>query len=531
MIASLANVNYHMINLRQVLLIVSFLSFSICSHAQDSLNMRVMANLDGLGADYNDVWGYSWGDKEYAIVGSNTAINIVDVTDCGNPTLVSAWVDGGSKVWRDFKDYKDYVYAVCDNCSEGLQIISKANPVDSTWQYTDNFTRAHNIYIDESSGRLYVAGIIPNNYGLQVYDLDANPTNPPLLATINFRDWDDGAVASGTNWYVHDVYVRNDTAYCSHGNNGHANWDMSDLSDIQLLGDFDNAGYNHSSWTHDELPLEYVAREVPAGMPLEVYDISDMSDISVIRTFSHSIHPPSGDDPISRPHNPYYRHDRLYLSNYHDGLKVYDLSDDPEDPQILAYYDTYDINNGNYNGFEGCWGTYPYLPSGCLLASDISTGLYTMKLLVPPTRDTEVTDVDVILDTPAASLYFASTDSKIWRFRMGGAGTILKSIATSVPSATSEVINSNLRLTTPGAGIYMRNNLGEYYKVSIADGGTISSVLVAEADLPTEHVTFSGQNIYISQYAAGVEFTSPDGTCYRLSINPGGSNSIVSDCD
>jgi len=498
--------------------------------AQDSLNMRVMAIVDGLGVEYNDVWGYTWGDKEYAVVGSNTAINIVDVTDCGNPVVVSSWVDGGSKIWRDFKDYRDYVYGVCDSCSEGLQIISKANPVDSTWQHTDNFTRAHNIFIDKKSGRLYVAGIVPNNYGLQVYDLNENPTDPPLLATINFRDWDDDAVTSGSNWYVHDVYVRNDTAYCSHGNKGHASWDMSDLTDIKLLGDYDDTGYNHSSWTHDELPLEYVAREVPNGMEMQVYDISDMLDITPITAFSHTIHTPTTSAPRSTPHNPFYRHDRLYVSNYHDGLKVYDLSD-PEDPMILAYYDTYDVNNGNYSGYEGCWGTYPYLPSGCLLASDISFGLHTLKLLVPPTKDTEIADVELILDTPSSSIYFATADSKIWRLRLGPSGTILKSQVTSVPGSPVEAVNSNLKLSTPGNGIYMQNSIGEYYRLFMDTGGILATKFTPEADLPTNHVKFSGQDIYISQFAAGVEFTAPDGTCYRLSISPGGGNLITSDCD
>ena len=37
----------------------------------------------------------------------------------------------------------------------------------------------------------------------------------------------------------------------------------------------------------------------------------------------------------------------------------------------VTYYDSY---SGSGNGFDGCWGTYPYLPSGNIISSDINSG-------------------------------------------------------------------------------------------------------------------------------------------------------------
>ncbi len=60
------------------------------------------------GFVYNDIWGYTDDDnKEYAIIGSSQAINIYDVTDCANPILKMAHVDGSTVTWRDFKVYRN----------------------------------------------------------------------------------------------------------------------------------------------------------------------------------------------------------------------------------------------------------------------------------------------------------------------------------------------------------------------------------------------------------------------------------------
>ncbi|MDX1409885.1 MAG: hypothetical protein R3330_17165, partial [Saprospiraceae bacterium] len=77
-------------------------------------------------------------------------------------------------------------------------------------------------------------------------------------------------------------------------------------------------------------------------------------------------------------HNPFILGDLAFIAYYHDGLQVFDISDSSNIVNV-GYYDTYP-NNTNYNGYEGAWGVYPFLPSGRILISDISTGLYIVTL-------------------------------------------------------------------------------------------------------------------------------------------------------
>ena len=61
--------------------------------------------------------------------------------------------------------------------------------------------------------------------------------------------------------------------------------------------------------------------------------------------------------------------------------RFFDISN-PASPFKVAYYDTHP-GNTDYNGFFGCWGTYPYLPSGTILASDDLNGLFVMQFAGP----------------------------------------------------------------------------------------------------------------------------------------------------
>ena len=70
----------------------------------------------------------------------------------------------------------------------------------------------------------------------------------------------------------------------------------------------------------------------------------------------------------------------LVTSYYTSGVTVIDASN-PYNLQEVAFFDT----SPNYSGseFEGCWGAYPYLPSGLILASDQQTGLHILEITGP----------------------------------------------------------------------------------------------------------------------------------------------------
>jgi len=98
--------------------------------------------------------------------------------------------------------------------------------------------------------------------------------------------------------------------------------------------------------------------------------------MSILSEFKEPLLEPDLTDNIV--HNPFLKGDLCFTSYYHDGLQIIDVSN-PSDPIRVGYYDT-DPTTTNYNGFKGSWGTYPYFPSGNVIASDVDKGLYVLEL-------------------------------------------------------------------------------------------------------------------------------------------------------
>jgi hypothetical protein len=47
---------------------------------------------------------------------------------------------------------------------------------------------------------------------------------------------------------------------------------------------------------------------------------------------------------------------------------------------MAAWYDTHFDNPEVYGGYKGCWGIYPFLPSKLVLASDLTNGIFVLKV-------------------------------------------------------------------------------------------------------------------------------------------------------
>ncbi len=386
--------------------LLMFISTTVCV-GQASLNMEELGNWDPAGypiisgLQYSDIWGWTAETgEEYAIIGGADSILVINVTECAKPERVYGFFAGGSEIWRDFKTFGNYVYGVCDSCNEGLHILDLGalpnGDVTHVTSTTEFFSRAHNIYIDEyldsnqdTIARLYAIGV-PGATDVIVLDISTDPEDPSLLEEVDFND----VTGTTENLYVHDMYVRQDTAYASHGNDESFRiWDMTDLADIKELGELNTADYNHSSWVDAEGAYAYFAEEVPTGQPMGIIDLenigSTLDDIEFVGDFIDPIE--SSGNPT--PHNPFVRGDYLYISYYEDGIKVYDISD-REDPILHGYYDTYPDNVGSYGGYNGCWGIYPFLESGCILSSDDTYGLHTTQMDYQLT-DTHTPEVDI----------------------------------------------------------------------------------------------------------------------------------------
>ncbi|MEC7863815.1 MAG: choice-of-anchor B family protein [Bacteroidota bacterium] len=318
---------------------------------------------------YNECWGVVVNEREFAIIGSTAGTHFFDVTDPANSSqvaFVAGAYTGVGVIHRDYHDFEGYLYAVCDEGNTStLQIIDISNlpnSVNTVYDSNALITKSHNIYIDTTSAKMYSCG---TNGTMQVYSLNS-PQNPILIYSYNT--------------YVHDAYIINDIAYLNCGGNGLI---IEDFTMVDTIGDqptllgsltsYHDAGYNHSGWLNENKTI-YAMFDENHGYDVKILDVSDLNNISVLSIFN------SGVDSQSMAHNGIIKGDLLFISYYHDGLRVFDISD-PYNPIQSWQYDTY--SSTNYAGYRGAWGVYPNLPSGNIIVSDMQTGLYLFQCGTP----------------------------------------------------------------------------------------------------------------------------------------------------
>jgi len=105
------------------------------------------------------------------------------------------------------------------------------------------------------------------------------------------------------------------------------------------------------------------------GLDIKIYDLKNMSDPVFVSQFNSST--------LAMPHNAYWLNDFAWVSSYHDGVVVYNIRN-PANPEKVAWFDTHYEVPELYGGYKGCWGIYPYLPSGNIIASDLTTGIWVL---------------------------------------------------------------------------------------------------------------------------------------------------------
>jgi choice-of-anchor B domain-containing protein len=364
-----------LLNLMVNLPVFSQMNLTLLSH----WNNPNLPKVDG-DQIWNDVMG--WHDtihnREYIIAGTTDSFYFFDITQPSQIKLCDV-KPGRAKnaVNRDYNTYSHYVYCVSDRSSPvgSLEIFDLQYLPDSVHKVYDNDTfsvNSHTLFIDAASQRLYLCGNSHKPAGTRSTAIlsIADPLNPVYLGEIPKQ--------SGCN-YTHEMYARNDTAYCSCGYDGLFMFDVRDAANPQLISTiappYPQNGYNHSSWL-DSSGKFLLFTDENMGLGAKIYDISDIKNPSFISVFNSN----QG----ALPHNAYWKGRFAYTSSYEDGVYIFDLNDPKslrfKQPEVAGYYDTYPHNKtGEYNGFHGCWGVWPFLPSGNIIASDMSEGIFVLQ--------------------------------------------------------------------------------------------------------------------------------------------------------
>lgn len=334
------------------------------SVAQTNHNINLLSNFAFPSARglLNDVWGMKKGAKEYAFVGFEDGVAIVDVT---NPTIPVEvfYVQGVFNAARDLKTFNNHLYVVNEG-SGGLMIID-LNPLPGTLTmanvtfYTGNATfpvnTAHNLFIDEN-GIVYLCRTnkTADNYILSVFN---NPKAPVHLGIYN-------------DFELHDAYVRNDTLWGAAIRD--AIFVVVDVSNkalpITMASQPTSSLFTHNIWPTNDGQTVFTTDEV-SGAYLDAYDVSNLNNITLLDKVQSS----PGQNVV--PHNTFFLNNFLITSYYTDGVLIHDVSD-PTNMIEVGNYDTSPALSGSGSG--GCWGVYPYLPSGIILASDRQNGLFVL---------------------------------------------------------------------------------------------------------------------------------------------------------
>lgn len=317
---------------------------------------------------YNEVWGFEKDGKEYAVIGSTMGTHIIDVSlpsSISEVDFIPGAAQGTEIIHRDFHSYKNYLYMVCDEGQSTFQIVDLSYLPDSVHLIYDSqnlLIQSHNIFIDTSTAKLYACNnAFSNNTkaGMSVFSL-ANPSNPVLLN--NYDGIGD----------VHDVHVKNDTAFCNAGMNGLFVVDFTNTSSPQIINSltaYPDQHYNHSGWPTENGNYYFFADE-RWGRKMKSIDVSNLNNIQVRAVFGSNV------DTLSVPHNQMVKGNYLFVSYYHDGLRIFDIHD-PDNPKLTGYYNT--STEPHAQNFRGAWGVYTFLPSGKILVSDMQNGLFVLN--------------------------------------------------------------------------------------------------------------------------------------------------------
>lgn len=313
----------------------------------------------------NDCWGYT--DEtgiEYALVGTTGGTSVVSLENPSNPVEI-AWIPGTSSIWRDIQVYQDYAY-VTTEAEDGLLIID-LSPLPTSTDFNVNYyfgpsgnpwESAHDVFVDTTGGWAYICGANRGNGGMIILDIHTDPMHPIETGVFD-------------NWYCHDAFAQGNLLYGAHISTGFFSViDVSDHSQPVLINTQNTPNnFSHNIWVTSDDHFAVTTDEV-AGAFLTMYEVTSPSNIQE----KDRIRSSPGANVV--PHNAFILYDSIIVSSYYtDGITVHDMSR----PGNLVQTGNFDTHPNQNQTMSGCWGVYPYLPSGLILASDMTQGLFVLQ--------------------------------------------------------------------------------------------------------------------------------------------------------
>ncbi len=347
---------------------------ALAQFQSENTSLHAWLNLAELGgaSSGNDCWGYtSPSGREYALMGIRNALVVVEITDPGNPEIIGS-VSHANTSWGDVKTYSHYAYVVNDNGGGGMDVIDLSDVDNGNVTLIQRVTAgglstSHNVAIDTDSGYLYLAGSNLNGDSGRLVAFSLSDPEDPTFA---------GQVASGVGSYVHDAQIvtfesgpnaGKQIAFCANGGTGLDIYDVTNKSNMFRLSrtTYPNLSYAHQCWLSEDRQYVYLNDETDSVNETVIFDVSNLSKPQVVGSINSGVG--------ATDHNLYVHNGFIFEAEYHAGLRIF-CADDPLNPVQVGWFDSYPENDNG--GFDGAWSVYPFFPSGTVLISDITRGLF-----------------------------------------------------------------------------------------------------------------------------------------------------------
>lgn len=458
-----------------------------------SSNVNLMSwlpldQLDG-GSSGSDCWGYTApSGREYAIICTNVGTNWVEVTDPGAPSLVASIAgppDTGGGLWHDVKTFGDNAYVVTEQSATGggIQIFDMANIDSGTVTLVNTIgggctSSTHNIAIDTTSGFLYRLGgsgsPCPGStpQGMVIYDLNANPNNPPQVGLYTTR-------------YVHDAQIVVSTrpgalngrqlAFCAADNSsggGNANLHILDVTNKASIttvaqGAYTQNSFSHQVWLTADQRYCYLNDELDESnngfnTRTRIFDVSNPASPVFLGFFSSGV--PAID------HNLYVHDGKIFEANYRSGLRVFDATV-PTAPTVYGFFDTFDADDAAQ--FDGLWSNYPFFPSGTVIGSDFQGGLFVWRLGAPKLTFAFPSGAPEFLSPTGASVQFEVNPNMVGDLMSGSVRFHYQTNGGSFSEVTATPVGGNLFQANLPA-ISCGTQVGFFLSAKSSDGATWS---------------------------------------------------------
>ncbi len=334
------------------------LHLSTTASAQN-LNTTFRAKMTFSNQTLANIWGYTGRDgKEYALLGAAKGLIIVDISNPDAPQQI-VQIPGPNNLWKEIKTYSHYAYIVSEG-GMGIQVVDLKGLPSPNLSYhyykgdgaiNNQLNAIHALHIDVNKGFLYAWGGNLFNGGAKIFDLKSDPYNPKYVGKYDQLG------------YIHDGFVDQDTMFSGHIYAGQfAIVNMANKNAAELLATQGTPGaFTHNTWPTDDRKTLFTTDEINNSF-LSAFDISDPTDIKLLDKIQ------SNPGSNSIVHNTYILRNWAITSWYKDGFTIVDATK-PDNLVQVGNYDTYPTAG---SGFDGCWGVYPFFPSGTLIASNIN---------------------------------------------------------------------------------------------------------------------------------------------------------------